>query len=350
MGVASQDDMTACAQHAVAAWARENVDLCQVIHGHEWGGVLVDAATIVYFRRLRQGTRSVVTPHGGHMWSMQWKPQRSFSVEPLRIDHQVRTPHTCNNVPTPQLIPWDPAGAWIARRSLLHMAMQVYGSNPIEHLAIYLIRVHLHLRKRQQALGFVLYNHLTPCCVQERMVNLMADTMASPTAYMQAYFRQRGWRLPEDTLTIPNVMPAFQKESATLHPSEDVRQVSQACEESHICDHPLWDQDAESACGIDTLAAAPLHFLSRESVLIWRRHVNTGVVICRRVWRVAFFSRLEERKGIKVFVDALQKLDYAALSRSQVRLLCSILQVFQSKCSHYARHPFVGVACIKRGG
>ena len=43
-------------------------------------------------------------------------------------------------------------------------------------------------------------------------------------------------------------------------------------------------------------------------------------VLCRRVWRVAFFSRLEERKGIKVFVDALHKLDFAALSRSQVRL------------------------------
>lgn len=85
------------AQHAVAAWVLEHADLCQVIHGHEWGGVLVDAATIVYFRRLRQGVRSVVTPHGGHMWSMQWKPQRSFSVEPLRIDHQVRSPHTCCN-------------------------------------------------------------------------------------------------------------------------------------------------------------------------------------------------------------------------------------------------------------
>ena len=43
-------------------------------------------------------------------------------------------------------------------------------------------------------------------------------------------------------------------------------------------------------------------------------------VLCRRVWRVAFFSRLEERKGIKVFVDALHKLDFAALSHSQVQL------------------------------
>lgn len=79
-------------QHAIVAWVREHADLCEVIHGHEWGGVLVDLATMVYFRRLPQGTRSVVTPHGGHMWSMQWRPQRSFSVEPLRIDHQVLCP------------------------------------------------------------------------------------------------------------------------------------------------------------------------------------------------------------------------------------------------------------------
>ena len=78
-------------QHAVVAWVQEHARLCEVIHGHEWGGMLADAFTLVYFRRLQHGVRSVVTPHGGHMWSMQWKPQRSFSVEPLRIDHQVRT-------------------------------------------------------------------------------------------------------------------------------------------------------------------------------------------------------------------------------------------------------------------
>jgi hypothetical protein len=36
------------------------------------------------------------------------------------------------------------------------------------------------------------------------------------------------------------------------------------------------------------------------------------------VWRVAFFSRLEERKGLKVFVDALNALDWPALARNQV--------------------------------
>lgn len=76
-------------QHAVVAWVQDNAHLCNVIHGHEWGGMLVDVSTLVYFRRLQHGARSVVTPHGGHMWSLQWKPQRTFSVEPLRIDHQV---------------------------------------------------------------------------------------------------------------------------------------------------------------------------------------------------------------------------------------------------------------------
>ena len=35
---------------------------------------------------------------------------------------------------------------------------------------------------------------------------------------------------------------------------------------------------------------------------------------------MAFFSRLEERKGIKLFVDALHKLDYASLALNQVIL------------------------------
>ena len=119
-------DMVVRAQHAVAAWVRENADLCQVIHGHEWGGVLVDAATVVYFRRLRQGARSVVTPHGGHMWSMQWKPQRSFSVEPLRIDHQVRSPRACTNVPTSELTLGLAVvyHSVLARGSWLHLAVQ----------------------------------------------------------------------------------------------------------------------------------------------------------------------------------------------------------------------------------
>ena len=82
-------------QHGIVAWVRENADLCTLIHGHEWGGALVDLFTVAHFRRLPPGVRTVVGPHGGHMWSLQWKPQRALSVEPLRIDHQASPPPCC---------------------------------------------------------------------------------------------------------------------------------------------------------------------------------------------------------------------------------------------------------------
>lgn len=39
------------------------------------------------------------------------------------------------------------------------------------------------------------------------------------------------------------------------------------------------------------------------------------VVTCLQVWRIAFFGRLEERKGLKLFVEAVNKLqeDYSIL-------------------------------------
>lgn len=62
-----------------------------------------------------------------------------------------------------------------------------------------------------------------PVWLQERMVNLMADTMVSPTSYMRAYFRQRGWQLPADTRVIPNVMPVFKEQATAAHDLQDVR-------------------------------------------------------------------------------------------------------------------------------
>ena len=58
-------------------------------------------------------------------------------------------------------------------------------------------------------------------------MNLMADTMVSPTSYMRAYFRRRGWRLPTDTRVIPNVMPSSQAQAAAPH-LQDVRSASQS--------------------------------------------------------------------------------------------------------------------------
>lgn len=36
------------------------------------------------------------------------------------------------------------------------------------------------------------------------------------------------------------------------------------------------------------------------------------------VWRVAFFSRLEERKGIKLFVEAINQLDVSHIPNFEV--------------------------------
>ena len=188
-------------QHAVLAWVRENAQLCDAIHGHEWGGMLMDLFTLVYFRRLQHGARSVVTPHGGHMWSMQWKPQRSFSVEPLRIDHQV----------------WALSGVQRMTLSLLHSAADhtQQSTRPVMDARLTTgIRHVRSVENRPAVTGAVV--------MQERMVNLMADTMVSPTSYMRAYFRRRGWQLPADTRVIPNVMPSFKEQAAASH-LQDVR-------------------------------------------------------------------------------------------------------------------------------
>lgn len=42
---------------------------------------------------------------------------------------------------------------------------------------------------------------------QERMVNMLNDQEISPTNYMLAFLRQRAWQLPEQTITIPNIIP-----------------------------------------------------------------------------------------------------------------------------------------------
>lgn len=36
------------------------------------------------------------------------------------------------------------------------------------------------------------------------------------------------------------------------------------------------------------------------------------------IWRLAFFSRLEERKGIKFFVDAISQLDVSNIPNFEV--------------------------------
>ena len=40
---------------ALVAWTREHIDTCDVIHAHEWGGLLVDLATLDSYRQLKPG-------------------------------------------------------------------------------------------------------------------------------------------------------------------------------------------------------------------------------------------------------------------------------------------------------
>ena len=41
----------------------------------------------------------------------------------------------------------------------------------------------------------------------------------------------------------------------------------------------------------------------------------------KRVWRLAFFGRMEERKGIKLFVDAVSALNVSGLPNFEVHLI-----------------------------
>ena len=50
-------------------------------------------------------------------------------------------------------------------------------------------------------------------CLQERMANMLNDFEISPTNYMLAFLRQRGWLLPNVTTTIPNIIPEVEPET-----------------------------------------------------------------------------------------------------------------------------------------
>lgn len=50
----------------------------------------------------------------------------------------------------------------------------------------------------------------------ERMAHQLNDAEISPTNYMTAFLRQRGWKLPADTITIPNVIPEVEPAAAAV--------------------------------------------------------------------------------------------------------------------------------------
>ena len=50
----------------------------------------------------------------------------------------------------------------------------------------------------------------------ERMANQLNDAEISPTNYMTAFLRQRGWKLPDESITIPNVIPEVEPDAAAV--------------------------------------------------------------------------------------------------------------------------------------
>lgn len=99
----------------------------------------------------------------------------------------------------------------------------------------------------------------------ERLTMHFADDVISPSAYMLAHLRQRGWHLPPASSVIPNIVPQ------AAHSSE-VRQL-------------------------------------------------------QAVWRLAFFGRLEERKGLKLFCSAIEMLDASQLPKLEVIFIGGEAQV-----------------------
>ena len=60
------------------------------------------------------------------------------------------------------------------------------------------------------------------------------------------------------------------------------------------------------------------------------------------IWRLAFFSRLEERKGIKLFVDAVSALNVTGLPNFEVRS-CRLIY---NDCTAFSSAFQVGDTCL----
>ena len=54
---------------------------------------------------------------------------------------------------------------------------------------------------------------------------MLNDCQISPTNYMIAFLRQRGWQMPEITMRIPNVIPEVDPIAARVRPSPSTSQL-----------------------------------------------------------------------------------------------------------------------------
>ena len=76
--------------YAALIWARNNENLCDMIHSHEWGGFLASLAVFNQVFPLKALPKIVIVPHGGHMWSSLGRSKRPNDIEALRIDEAER--------------------------------------------------------------------------------------------------------------------------------------------------------------------------------------------------------------------------------------------------------------------
>ena len=208
------------------------------------------------------------------------------------------------------------------------------------------------------------------------MTLAMASTLISPTHYMTAFLRERGWRLPPDKCTLPSdlilllgLMIWFfsQPQSESQLPGasqvsvEGARSIMVIILKSKKYLEPCSGRlcniveagEAQRACAL--LRTAPSS-IARDTYLCHYRvpAVNLSLVLsqpcrplCRlvipnvvppleaaghpgsekEVWRLAFFSRLEERKGLKLFIEAVNRITRTWSSSRCLSLLSYVIDL-----------------------
>lgn len=184
----------------------------------------------------------------------------------------------------------------------------------------------------------------------ERMTLGLASALISPTHYMTAFLAQRGWRLPKERYIVWLIFFIYlvlETSSSVVH-TDDYSGWSKfyvwhnaglnwSCKKQWILlrklKHvvkPFWKyHEWTSFFHLQNLWDLLQVLLSWVCVEKGSKVVTIRFFICsivipniipavepseskpgeeKRVWRLAFFSRLEERKGLKMFVDAVNKL------------------------------------------
>lgn len=74
--------------YGVLRWLDRHPGECEVVHGHEWGGMYANLALVLQLNPDKYpNMRLVISTHGGHMWASIGLPTRPSQVGDLRVDH-----------------------------------------------------------------------------------------------------------------------------------------------------------------------------------------------------------------------------------------------------------------------